>query len=70
MGIMNCCLRRGGLGFSGIYLRYSDIGSLGFFFCVWDEWETPSDEVWGDLPGLLRWWGTSNLGALLFLLVF
>ena len=40
-----------------------------FFFLFGDDWETPSDEVWGDMPRLLRQWGTSNLGASLFLLV-
>ena len=25
-----------------------------FFFVFGDEWETPSNEVWGDLPRLLR----------------
>ena len=35
-----------------------------------DDWETPFDEVWGDLLRLLRRWGTPNLSASLFLLVF
>ena len=39
-----------------------------FFFVSEDDWETPSNEVSGDLPGLLRRWGTPNLGASLFLL--
>ena len=34
-----------------------------FFFVSEDEWETPSDEVWGDLPKLLRRWKTPSLGA-------
>ena len=34
-----------------------------------DEWETPFDEVWGDLPRLLRRWRTSSLGVSSFLLV-
>ena len=38
-----------------------------FFFVSGDDWETPSSEVWGDLPRLLRWWGTPRLGASLFL---
>ena len=39
-----------------------------FFFMSEDDWETPSNEVLGDLPGLLCRWGTPNLGASLFLL--
>ena len=34
-----------------------------FFFVSKDEWETPSSEVWGDIPRLLHWWGTPSLGA-------
>ena len=40
-----------------------------FFFVSEDDWETPFDKVWGDLPRLLRRWRTLNLGASLFLLV-
>ncbi|KAK9997517.1 hypothetical protein SO802_022203 [Lithocarpus litseifolius] len=32
-----------------------------FFFVSRDDWETSSNEVWGDLPRLLRWWRTLNL---------
>ena len=39
-----------------------------FFFVSGDEWKTPSSEVWGDLPRLLRQWRTPSLGASLFLL--
>ena len=34
-----------------------------------DDFETPSSEAWGDIPRLLRRWGTPNLGASMFLLV-
>ena len=40
-----------------------------FFFVPGDDWEIPFNEVWGDLPRLLRRWRTLNLGASLFLLV-
>ena len=40
-----------------------------FFFVSGDDWETPSDEVWGNLPRLLRRWRTPNLGSSLFILV-
>ena len=32
-----------------------------------DDFETPSGEVWGDLPRLHHQWGTPTLGASLFL---
>ena len=38
-----------------------------FFFVSEDDFETPSNEVWGDLPRLLRRWKTPTLGASLFL---
>ena len=38
-----------------------------FFFVSGDDFETPSGEVWGDLPRLHRRWGTPTLGASLFL---
>ena len=38
-----------------------------FFFMYGDEWETPSKEVWGDLPRLLRQWRTPSLRASSFL---
>ena len=41
-----------------------------FIFVFGDEWETPSDEVWGDLPRLLRQWRTLSLDASSFLPVF
>ena len=39
-----------------------------FFFVSGDNWETPSNEIWGDIPRLLCRWSTPNLGASLFLL--
>jgi len=41
-----------------------------FFFVSRDDWETPSDEVWGDLPRLLHRWRTLSLGASLLLPAF
>ena len=38
-----------------------------FFFVSGDDFETPSSRDWGDIPRLLRWWGTLTLGALVFL---
>ena len=32
-----------------------------------DEFETPSSRDWGDIPRLLRRWGTPTLGASVFL---
>ena len=40
-----------------------------FFFVFGDDFETLSNEVWGDLPRLHNRWGTPNLGASLFLFV-
>ena len=40
-----------------------------FFFVSEDDFETPISEAWGDIPRLLRRWGTSNLSASLFLIV-
>ena len=34
-----------------------------FFFVSGDDWETPSNEVWGDIPRLLRCWRALSLGA-------
>ena len=34
-----------------------------FFFVSRDDWETLPDEVWGDVPRLLRQWRTPSLGA-------
>ena len=34
-----------------------------FFFVFGDDWETPSNEVWGDIPRLLRCWRGPSLGA-------
>ena len=39
-----------------------------FFFVSDDDFETPSNEVWGDLLRLLRRWRTPTLSASLFLL--
>ena len=40
-----------------------------FFFVFEDDFETPSNKVWGDLPRSHHWWGTPNLGASSFLFV-
>ena len=40
-----------------------------FFFMSEEDFETPSSGDWGDIPRLLRWWGTPTLGASVFLLV-
>ena len=40
-----------------------------FFFVSGDNFETPASEVWGDIPRLLRWWGTLHLGATIFSIV-
>ena len=40
-----------------------------FFFVFGDDFETPSSRDWGDISRLLRRWGTSTLGASVFLLV-
>ena len=40
-----------------------------FFVVFGNEWETPFDEVWGDLLRLLHRWRTSSLGASSFLLI-
>ena len=40
-----------------------------FFFVSGDDFETPSSRDWGDILRLLRRWGTSTLGASVFLLV-
>ena len=34
-----------------------------FFFVTRDDWETNSDEIWREVPRLLRRWGTTSLGA-------
>ena len=39
------------------------------FFVSGDDFKTPSSEAWGDIPRLLRLWGTPNLGASMFLFV-
>ena len=38
-----------------------------FFFVSGDDFETPSRRDWGDIPRLLRQWGTLTLGASVFL---
>ena len=38
-----------------------------FFFVSGDDFETQSSSDWGDIPRLLRWWGTPTLGASVFL---
>ena len=37
-----------------------------FFLVFEDDFETPSNGVWGDLSRLLHRWGTPTLGASLF----
>lgn len=39
---------------------------LRFFFVSRDEWETLSDEFWGEVLRLLRRWRALSLGALVF----
>ena len=34
-----------------------------YFFVSGDGWETLFDDFWGDVPRLLRWWETPQLGA-------
>ena len=40
-----------------------------YFFVSRDGWETLSDDLWGDVPRLLRRWGTPKLGASSFIFV-
>ena len=40
-----------------------------FFFMLGDDFETPSGGVWGGLSRLHRRWGTSTLGASMFLFI-
>ena len=40
-----------------------------FFFVSGDDFETPANEAWGEIPRLLHQWGTPNLGASIFLIV-
>ena len=40
-----------------------------FFFVSGDDFETPISEAWGDIPRLLRRWGTPHLGASTFSIV-
>ena len=44
-------------------------GSPVLLFVSGDDFETPASEAWGDIPRLLRRWGTPNLGASIFLIV-
>ena len=41
-----------------------------FFFVSRDDFETSTSEAWGDIPRLLRWWGTPNLGASILLIIY
>ena len=66
MGTMNWCLGRGRLGSSGTCPHHLDTGSPDSFVSG-DDWKTPFDEVWGDLPRLLRRWRIPSLGTSLFL---
>ena len=38
-----------------------------YFFVLRDGWETLSNDLWGDIPRLLRRWGTPRLGASSFI---
>ena len=40
-----------------------------FFFVSGDDFETPTSEAWGDVPRLLRQWGTPHLCASTFSIV-
>ena len=40
-----------------------------FFFMSRDDFETPASEAGGDIPRLLRRWGTPKLGSSIFLIV-
>ena len=40
-----------------------------FFFVSGDDFETLASKAWGDIPRLLRRWGTPHLGASIFLIV-
>ena len=40
-----------------------------FFFMSGDDFKTPANEAWGDVPRLLRRWGTPHLGASTFSIV-
>ena len=40
-----------------------------FIFVSGDDFETPASEAWGDVPRLLRRWGTPHLGASTFSIV-
>ena len=40
-----------------------------FFFVSGDDFETPISEAWGDIPRLLRRWGTPHLGASTFSII-
>lgn len=37
-----------------------------YFFVYGGGWETPFDDLWGDVPRLLRRWETPKLGASFF----
>ena len=63
---MNWCPGNEGPGSSKGYLCHSNIGSPDFSVSG-DDFETPSSDIWGDLPRLHRRWGTPTLGASLFL---
>ena len=40
-----------------------------FFFVSGDDFKTPSSRDWGDIPRLLRRWGTPHLGASIFFII-
>ena len=41
-----------------------------FVYVSGDDFETPSSQDWGEIPRLLRRWGTPTLGASVSFLVF
>ena len=40
-----------------------------FLFVFKDDFETPASKAWGDIPRLLRRWGTPHLGESIFFIV-
>ena len=41
-----------------------------YFFVSGDGWETLSNDFWGNVPRLLRWWETPHIGAFAFYAFF
>ena len=40
-----------------------------FLFVFKDDFETPASKAWGDIPRLLRRWGTPHLGESIFFII-